>query len=124
MQHTGYVARVLFGFFNICTAACLCWRTPHQSRCVAFGQEGGEISDGPLFPSDPCYCPRVTPADPICYPAEFHLVVESSSVPKESCGLLGLKITCLRQKVLPVAEHSRPLCSFRAARAAPAQAPK
>lgn len=124
MQHTSYVARVLFGFFNICTATCSCWRRPHQSRYIVFGWEGGDISDGPLFPWDLCYPPRLTPTDPICCPTELHLVVASSSIPKKSCGLIGLKTTCLSQKVLPLAQHPLPLCMVRAARTAPAQPPK
>lgn len=130
-QGENYVCNILvmllgfcLGFFNICTAACLCWRRPHQSRHIAFGREGGEISDSPLFPWDFCYYPRLTPADPICCPIELHLVVESSSVPKESCGFSGLKITHWSQEVLPLAQHPLPLRRVRAAGAPPAQAPK
>lgn len=35
-----------------------------------------------LYSQDLYYCPRLTPADPICCPTEVYLVVESSSYPK------------------------------------------
>lgn len=124
MQPTSYVARVLFGFFNICTATCSCWRRPHQSRYIVFRRESSEISDGPLFPWDLCYPPRLSPANPIWCLTELHLVVASSFIPKKSCGLIGFKTTCLSQKVLPLAQHPLPLRRVRAAGAAPAQPPK
>lgn len=68
--------------------------------------------------------PDATPADPTCRPTEFHLIVESSSVPKEkSCGFFGLKATHVNQKALPLAQHRLLLRRVRAARAAPPQAP-
>lgn len=101
MQRTGYLARVLFGVFNTCTAACLHWRRPRQSRCITFGQEGDKIFDGLWFPWDLRYCPRLSSADHIYCPTDLHLVVESPFVPKDLWALFSLKITQLGQKVLP-----------------------
>lgn len=131
MQHTGYVARVLFAFFLL-FFLFLTYALLHAYV------GGGHIKAGTLQQYGKvarfwmAFCPHgisavspdATPADPTCCPTELHLVVESSSVPKEkSCGFCGLKASHLNQKALPLAQRRLRLRRTRAPRAAPPQAP-
>lgn len=125
MRHTGYVARVLFVFFLTYALLHVCVGDDHiKAGALHLDRKVERFTVVLFFLWDLYSCPQLIPTDPICCPTKLRLVVESSSVPKEGCGLFGLKMTRLNQKVLPLAQHPPPLCRVRAAGAPPSQDPK